>query len=139
MKFALFPNYIFTTRLLNEKEADKVSHNNTDLVTRRNSVYDACSRVICFIEGAKKRQQILNMDMRGSPGMLSFYFISDSVLRKFMKLYTCKICTLDIVVFDKFTQYLLNNKCYKFFQNCIQTIMQEFQMTSRVKKQTVLS
>lgn len=48
MKFALFPNYILTTRLLNGKEADKVSHNNTDLVTRWNSVYDACSRVICF-------------------------------------------------------------------------------------------
>lgn len=51
MKFALFPNYIFNTRLLNEKEADKVSHNNTentDLVIRWNSVYDACSRVICF-------------------------------------------------------------------------------------------
>lgn len=30
MKFALFPNYIFTTRLLNEKEVDKVSHNNTE-------------------------------------------------------------------------------------------------------------
>lgn len=30
MKFALFPNYIFTTRLLNEKEADEVSHNNME-------------------------------------------------------------------------------------------------------------
>lgn len=61
---------------------------------------------------------MLNMDMRGSPGMLSFYFISDSLLRKSMKLYTCKMCILDIVVFDKFTQYLLHNKCYKFFHNC---------------------